>query len=115
MPKFGAVDAELALRASYDQRYGLRRPLGTENRPFASVEMYESERIDRNDLTLTSIKRFAMAKIHETFGLDYITFNNLPSFFVEFCYEIAEAKAKKQDETMNNLSNQVKNAREKKD
>lgn len=111
MPRFNAVDAELALRASYDVRYRLRPPLGTVRRPWASVEMYDSESIDRNDLTLSSIKRFASAKIYEIFGLDYVTFTSLPSYFVNFCYEVAEARAKKQDETVNDLTKQMQGLR----
>lgn len=98
LPKLNPTDAVLALRLQFDTRYRLRPPPGQAHRPFSGVEMYDSERIDRNDLRLASMKRFARNQIHSLFGHSYEDFTNMPAFYVDWCHEIAEEimKAKAQ-------------------
>lgn len=105
MPRLSAVDSQIAMSESYDARAGLTLPIGRNPRVLSAVEMFESERIDRVDTSLSSVKRYATARIYELFGLSYTEFIDLPTYMCTFMYEVAEERNLKSSKTIQDLEN----------
>lgn len=95
VPKLNPVQLRTVLKDLYKVEYGIL----TRNdikKPFGSVSLPDSENMNNGHILADSMKRYIDADIYKTFGIDLMTFLDLPLDVVDDMLTVAsEYKAKK--------------------
>jgi len=95
------------MKELYEIEYGIHNHFNSKD-PISTVVFNSCEDINTGSHLEEIMKNYILKNIHNLFGIDFITFLELPKDIIEMMFDVAEKEIIKKHQAINDLDNELK-------